>query len=89
LPLTMILAPWLGWGGWILIPVVLTLRLVYHRAIAKLLKNPLPPAAVLLGDLLALWIWAVAWVSRRVYWQGSDYAYDSHGRMRGGDGVQR
>jgi len=88
-PLTVLLAPWLGWPGWSLIPVVLTLRLVYHRAIAKQLKNPLPPAAVWLGDMLALVIWAEAWISRRVYWRGGDFAYDSHGRMRGGDGVER
>jgi len=88
-PLTLLLAPWLGWPGWAIVPVVLLLRLVYHRAIAKKLRNPLPLAAAVLGDLLALGIWAEAWRARRVYWRGRDFAYDGHGHMRGGDGVER
>ncbi|WP_312261111.1 bacteriohopanetetrol glucosamine biosynthesis glycosyltransferase HpnI [Candidatus Igneacidithiobacillus taiwanensis] len=87
LPLSLLLAAFLGKAGAALLVLVLVLRLVYHWRIVRKLRSPLPLSAVLLADVLGFWIWAHAQVASSVHWRGRNFSIDAHGQLH--DGVER
>ncbi|MGE0048517.1 MAG: bacteriohopanetetrol glucosamine biosynthesis glycosyltransferase HpnI [Acidithiobacillus sp.] len=87
LPLVLMAAAfWQGWA-WSTVALVACLRLVYHWRIGRKLRSPLSAMAVLLADILGLWIWAHAQIAGKVRWRGRNFSIDAHGQMH--DGVQR
>ncbi|WP_308388134.1 bacteriohopanetetrol glucosamine biosynthesis glycosyltransferase HpnI [Acidithiobacillus sp. AMEEHan] len=86
-PLVLMLAVfWQGWA-WSVVALVACLRLVYHWRIGRKLRSPLSATAVLVADILGLWIWGHAQVAGKVRWRGRNFSIDAHGQMH--DGVQR
>ncbi len=84
LPLAVLCGPLLGWQGWFLVGLVLVFRVMYHNAIVRKLKSPVPLAAAVLADFFGIWIWGHAQLAGRVSWRGRSFSIDAQGRMRNG-----